>query len=365
MAFTLPELPYAHDALEPHIDARTMEIHHGKHHAGYTNNLNKAVEGSPRGPVHRGHPEGLDMENMALRNNGGGFYNHDLFWKVMSPDGGGSPPATWARPSPVTSGRSMPSRSSTTWRPRASVPDGPGCACPGRKAGRLLHPNQDNPLMPGVAVAAPHPGPGRLGTRLLPPLPEPPSGLHRRLVERGELGRGGLALRGRQVSPIPDDRTAGAHGRPLTFDPMRPWRPCSSCSFSVCLHWATRPALTNRGTGGGIAGVGAMDPFGYADGEGELPVGLCSAGGDPGPFGAHRLYLVPFQGPDHLRVTFGGFGVLVLIDLGHLLFMDLAPTGTTTGCSCGQASAGRSLHRDALGQVPGWSTLQPRITAMW
>ncbi|MCB0780755.1 MAG: superoxide dismutase, partial [Flavobacteriales bacterium] len=75
--FTLPELPYAHDALEPHIDARTMEIHHGKHHAGYTNNLNKAVEGSPlEGRSIVDILKGLDMENMALRNNGGGFYNH-------------------------------------------------------------------------------------------------------------------------------------------------------------------------------------------------------------------------------------------------------------------------------------------------
>ncbi len=92
MAFTLPELPYAYDALEPHIDARTMEIHHSKHHAGYTNNLNAAIEGT-------------DLENKsieeilanvsnyspAVRNNGGGYYNHDLFWKVMSPDGGGQP----------------------------------------------------------------------------------------------------------------------------------------------------------------------------------------------------------------------------------------------------------------------------------
>ncbi|NUQ26546.1 MAG: superoxide dismutase [Saprospiraceae bacterium] len=92
MAFQLPELPYAFDALEPHIDARTMEIHHGKHHAAYVNNLNAAIAGT-------------DMENksiedilanisqypMAVRNNGGGHYNHSLFWELMSPDGGGEP----------------------------------------------------------------------------------------------------------------------------------------------------------------------------------------------------------------------------------------------------------------------------------
>ncbi|MDZ7845657.1 MAG: superoxide dismutase [Owenweeksia sp.] len=91
-SFQLPPLPYAKDALEPHIDAQTMEVHHDKHHAGYTKKLNAALEGS-------GH-EGKSIEDIlgnisqmstAVRNNGGGYYNHDLFWKVMGPDGGGSP----------------------------------------------------------------------------------------------------------------------------------------------------------------------------------------------------------------------------------------------------------------------------------
>ncbi len=97
MAFKLMELPYAYDALEPHIDARTMEIHHTKHHQGYTNNLNAALEK---------HPELMEksarelLENLdsipddirtAVRNNGGGFKNHNIFWKVMSPNGGGEP----------------------------------------------------------------------------------------------------------------------------------------------------------------------------------------------------------------------------------------------------------------------------------
>ncbi len=92
MAFQLPELPYAFDALEPHIDARTMEIHYGKHHAGYTNKLNAAIEGSDLEKMKiedilanvSAHPTGV-------RNNGGGFYNHSLFWSIMSPDGGGEP----------------------------------------------------------------------------------------------------------------------------------------------------------------------------------------------------------------------------------------------------------------------------------
>lgn len=91
MAFKLPDLPYAKDALEPHIDAKTMEIHHGKHHAGYTSKLNAAIEGTEL--------EGKTIEeilvngksNAAVRNNGGGYYNHCLFWEVMSPNGGGEP----------------------------------------------------------------------------------------------------------------------------------------------------------------------------------------------------------------------------------------------------------------------------------
>jgi Fe-Mn family superoxide dismutase len=92
MAFELPPLPYAFDALEPHIDARTMEIHHGRHHGGYVNNLNNAIAGT--------EAESLSLEEIlnavskfpvAVRNNGGGHYNHTLFWTVMSPNGGGVP----------------------------------------------------------------------------------------------------------------------------------------------------------------------------------------------------------------------------------------------------------------------------------
>lgn len=97
MAFTLPDLPYAHDALEPHIDARTMQIHHGKHHQGYTNKLNAALEGHANlaGKSIEELLGGIDSlpESIkgAVRNNGGGFANHSLFWTVMSPNGGGTP----------------------------------------------------------------------------------------------------------------------------------------------------------------------------------------------------------------------------------------------------------------------------------
>lgn len=91
MAFTLPSLPYAFDALEPHIDAKTMEIHHGKHHNAYVTNLNNAIAGTDL--------EGKSLEelmavagsNTAVRNNGGGHWNHSLFWQLLSPTGGGNP----------------------------------------------------------------------------------------------------------------------------------------------------------------------------------------------------------------------------------------------------------------------------------
>jgi superoxide dismutase len=92
MAFELPQLPYAYDALEPHIDARTMEIHHSKHHNAYTTNLNAAIAGTDlEGKSIEEILKNLDMTKAAVRNNGGGFYNHNLFWTVMSPNGGGHP----------------------------------------------------------------------------------------------------------------------------------------------------------------------------------------------------------------------------------------------------------------------------------
>lgn len=92
MAFQLPQLPYAFNALEPHIDARTMEIHHGKHHAAYTNNLNAAIEGtSLEGKSIEDILGQVSKQSPAVRNNGGGYYNHNLFWEIMGPDGGGEP----------------------------------------------------------------------------------------------------------------------------------------------------------------------------------------------------------------------------------------------------------------------------------
>ena len=92
MSFQLPDLNYDFDSLEPHIDAKTMQIHHGKHHAGYTSKLNAAVEGTDlEGKSIEDLLSTLDLSNTAVRNNGGGYYNHCLFWEIMSPNGGGSP----------------------------------------------------------------------------------------------------------------------------------------------------------------------------------------------------------------------------------------------------------------------------------
>jgi superoxide dismutase, Fe-Mn family len=92
MSFKLPSLPYAFDALEPHIDAQTMEIHHGKHHGGYVSKLNAAIEGTDlEGKSIEEIMKSVGNSSPAVRNNGGGHYNHSLFWTIMSPNGGGQP----------------------------------------------------------------------------------------------------------------------------------------------------------------------------------------------------------------------------------------------------------------------------------
>jgi len=150
MAFELPALPYAHDALEPHIDTATMQIHHGKHHAAYVNNLNAAIAGTEH--------EGKSLEELmanisklspAVRNNGGGHYNHSLFWTVMSPNGGGAPTGDLAADIEKTFGsfdafkeefaKAAATRFGSGWAWLAVKADGTLCVC--------SSPNQDNPLM--------------------------------------------------------------------------------------------------------------------------------------------------------------------------------------------------------------------------
>lgn len=153
MAFELPALDYAFDALEPHIDARTMEIHHGKHHAAYTNNLNAAIAGTEmEGKSIEDILANLDMNNGAVRNNGGGFYNHNLFWKVMSPNGGGLPTGELADAINAAFGSFEAFKDA--FAKAAATRFGSGwawlCAHKGGKVDVCSSANQDNPLMPGI-----------------------------------------------------------------------------------------------------------------------------------------------------------------------------------------------------------------------
>ena len=152
MAFELPQLPYAYDALEPHIDARTMEIHHSKHHNAYITNVNAAIAGTElEGKSIEAILKNLDMKNMAVRNNGGGHFNHSLFWAIMSPNGGGLPSGELlvAIESAFGTFEEFKARFS-----KAGITQfGSGWAWLCVKEGKLDvcgTPNQDNTLMPGV-----------------------------------------------------------------------------------------------------------------------------------------------------------------------------------------------------------------------
>jgi Fe-Mn family superoxide dismutase len=150
MAFTLPSLPYAFNALEPHIDARTMEIHHGKHHNAYVTNLNNAIAGKPE--------ENLSIEEIckniskypvAVRNNGGGHYNHSLFWQLMAPNAGGTPSGALA--DAINSAFGNFEEFKTKFNTAGVGRFGSGWAWLIKDANGKLQitstPNQDNPLM--------------------------------------------------------------------------------------------------------------------------------------------------------------------------------------------------------------------------
>lgn len=153
MAFELPNLPYAFDALEPHIDARTMEIHHDRHHKGYTDNLNKAIEGTDLESASIEEILKNGVGNPAVRNNGGGFYNHNLFWEVMSPNGGGAP--TGALAEAIDDAFGSFDAFKEEFSKAAATRFGSGWAWLVKKDGKLAvtsTPNQDNPLMPVAEV---------------------------------------------------------------------------------------------------------------------------------------------------------------------------------------------------------------------
>ena len=153
MAFELPSLNYSFDALEPHIDTKTMQIHHGKHHAGYTNNLNNAIKGTDLETMSiEAILAELDLNNAAVRNNGGGFFNHSLFWNVMSPNGGGVPSGDLA--AAINDSFGSFDEFKSAFSKAAGTRFGSGwawlCVHPGGKLEVCSTPNQDNPLMKGV-----------------------------------------------------------------------------------------------------------------------------------------------------------------------------------------------------------------------
>ena len=153
MSFQLPKLPYAYDALEPYIDARTMEIHYTKHHNGYTTNLNNAIAGTDlESKSIEEILDTLDMSNAAVRNNGGGFYNHTLFWEVMSPNGGGEPSGALA--DAINTAFGSYDSFKDVFSKAAATRFGSGwawlCAHKGGAVEVCSSPNQDNPLMDGV-----------------------------------------------------------------------------------------------------------------------------------------------------------------------------------------------------------------------
>ncbi|WP_121667255.1 superoxide dismutase [Mesonia aquimarina] len=159
MAFEQPKLKYAYDALEPNIDAQTMEVHYSKHHAGYTKKLNNAIEGTDlAGKNIENIMVNLDMSNTAVRNNGGGFYNHNLFWEVMSPNGGGKPTGDLAEAINDKFGSFEAFKEE--FAKAAAGQFGSGwawlCVHEGGKVDICSTPNQDNPLMPGVGCGG-HP----------------------------------------------------------------------------------------------------------------------------------------------------------------------------------------------------------------
>jgi Fe-Mn family superoxide dismutase len=153
MSFELPNLPYSYDALEPHIDARTMEIHHSKHHAAYTTNLNNAIAGTDLENLSIEEVMVNGFENNAVRNNGGGFYNHNLFWELLSPTGGKITPTMEAA---INEAFGSFEAFKEAFAKAAATRFGSGWAWLCVKDGKLevcSTPNQDNPLMPGVGCS--------------------------------------------------------------------------------------------------------------------------------------------------------------------------------------------------------------------
>ena len=158
MSFQLPNLPYNFDELEPHIDSKTMQIHHGKHHAGYTNKLNTAVAGTDlEGKTIEDILKNLDMNNTAVRNNGGGYFNHSLFWEIMGPNCGGKPEGQLAAAIDRDFGSFEEFKSNFSSAAGTRFGSGWAWLCVDLNGGLEVcsTANQDNPLMPGECGKTP------------------------------------------------------------------------------------------------------------------------------------------------------------------------------------------------------------------
>ena len=158
MSFQLPDLPYNFDALEPHIDSKTMQIHHGKHHAGYTNKLNAAIAGTDlEGKPIEDILKNLDMNNTAVRNNGGGYFNHSLFWEIMGPNCGGKPEGQLAAAIDKDFGSFDEFKSNFSSAAGTRFGSGWAWLCVDLNGGLEVcsTANQDNPLMPGECGKTP------------------------------------------------------------------------------------------------------------------------------------------------------------------------------------------------------------------
>ncbi len=158
MSFQLPDLPYNFDALEPHIDSKTMQIHHGKHHAGYTTKLNAAIAGTDlEGKSIVDILKNLDMSNTAVRNNGGGYFNHCLFWEIMGPNGSGAPSGALANAIDKSFGSFDEFKSKFSTAAGTRFGSGWAWLCVDSEGGLEVcsTANQDNPLMPGECGKTP------------------------------------------------------------------------------------------------------------------------------------------------------------------------------------------------------------------
>ncbi len=202
MAFTLPALPYAFEALEPNIDTTTMQIHHGKHHQAYIDNLNKAIAGTPN--------EGKSLEELvqkagsispAVRNNAGGHWNHSFFWEILSPSLRVRLPESWPMRSTPPSAVSLPSREKFNaaggdpFRQRLGMADRKGW-----KAGGQLH-SQPGQSPDGCSRSKGYSDPGRrrMGTCVLFEISE-----QARRLSRGLLESGGIGIRSPSITPRPN-----------------------------------------------------------------------------------------------------------------------------------------------------------------